>query len=434
MDVKVTDHAQWEKNIEVKVTYEELTPKFDEAYKKYKKSIQLEGFRKGKVPLGLIKKVFGAQIENEVAEDSISEYLQEAINQNKIRFHDLVKIDKFEYNREDGLSFSAIIRVEPDIELTQYKGLEVEKKVYKITDDDLNDALENLREQHATMSNVEGEAQEGHFIVADLQKTDETGHPLIGERYENQYLRLEPSSLEEGIISQLVGIKSGEKRQISIATPQEAGETPQDAYYSVTVKEIKEKKLPELDDEFAKDIGNYENLDLLKEDLQRRLEDQVKSSDEQQFKNTLMDAVVKANPIDLPEFMIESYLNALIKNVRNNNKQEIDEEEIREKYRADAVWNLKWMLIRDKIAELENIKVDDKEIDEYVEKLAQDAGENAPQIRKRYRDQRNREKLVFDLIEDKIVNFVAEHARINEKEVTYQDLKKMQEISESIVD
>ena len=92
------------------------------------------------------------------------------------------------------------------------------------------------------------------------------------------------------------------------------------------------------------------------------------------------------------------------------------------------------MLIRDKIAELENIKVDDKEIDEYVEKLAQDAGENAPRIRKRYRDQRNREKLVFDLIEDKIVNFIADHARINEKEVTYQDLKKMQEISESIIE
>ncbi|MCU0645098.1 MAG: hypothetical protein MUC94_12655 [bacterium] len=176
MEVNIAEQGKWERIVEVTVPNEELVPKFNETYATYKKSLQLEGFRKGKVPVDLIKKLFGTKIEKEVAEKSIPDFLEEVVKQHRVK--------------EAGLSFKAIIKIEPEVILDKYKDLKIEREIYQISDEDLNEAIDHLREQHATMTTIDGEAQRGHYIVADIQQVDLSGVPLVGNKYENRYFQL----------------------------------------------------------------------------------------------------------------------------------------------------------------------------------------------------------------------------------------------------
>jgi len=430
LEVNISEQGKWERIVEVAVPYEEMIPKFDESYLKYKKTIQLEGFRKGKVPVDLIKKVFGVKIEKEVAENSVSDYLEEAVKEKNVKLYDISKLESVNYDRTNGLQFKAIIKTQPEVAVEKYKDLEVEREIYQVTDDDIREVVENLREQHATMTNIEGEAQRDHYIVADIQKTDSTGLPLVGQKYENRYFQLGGEEADEEFVEQLLGIKPGDTRQITlpVPNPDPISEDEQNEYYSINVKEVKKKNLPVLDDELAKDIGGYENLEQLKETIRKDLEIQAEENTKQNLSNRIMDEVIKSNPIELPDYMIEHFLDTVIENMKKENREKVDEQELRERYRTDAIWNLKWILIKEKILELENITVDEKEVFDYIEALARKAGKNATLVRGKYRDSKNREQVMHKLQERKVVDLLVDHAKISDKIVTYQDRQKAQEL------
>jgi len=431
LEVKVADHEDFKKKVEIKVPYEELSDKINAKFQQYKKTIQLEGFRKGKVPLNLIKKVYGKQIEAEAIEDAIPEVLQKAIDQEKIKYFDIESVKDVNFNEENGLTFNAIVRVEPEIELTKYKGLKFEKRVYQVSDAEVEEALENLREQYATMDNVEDEAKEGHFIVADLQKTDESGHPLIGEKYDNRYLQLRTKEDDDEVTEQLLGIKPGETRQIKVQAPENAeGEADFD-YFSVTVKEIKEKKLPELDDEFAKDVGE-ESLESLTKKVREQLEKQAADNDNNHFEEIVIDKLVKENPFELPDFIVDSYVDDVAKEIKSRNPQEGSEEDIKKEIRSEAIRNLRWWMIRDKISEMEDLKVEDKEIDDHIEEIAKKAGREAPKIRREYRTDKMRRQLRQELLHKKVIDAIINNSKVVEKIVTLEDLRKQAEIAETI--
>lgn len=430
MEVNISEQGKWERTVEISVPYEELLPKFDKAYLKYKKTIQLEGFRKGKVPVDLIKRAFGQKIEREVAENSVADYLEEAVKSQNVKVFDISKIESLNYDRKSGLQFKAFIKVQPQVDEVKYKDLTIENEIYQVTDDDIRDVIDNLREQQATMTNIEGDAQRGQYIVADVQQTDSTGVPLIGKKYENRYFLLGGDEADETFVEQLLGVKPGDTRRITlpVPNPDPNSEKEQYEYYSIAVKEVKEKKLPELDDELAKDVGNFDTLEQLKENVRKDLEKQAEDNTNQSLSNRIMDEVVKTNPFELPDYMIENYLNAFIENIKKENREKIDEQELRDKYRTDAIWSLKWLLIKEKISELENINVNDEEVIDYIEDLAKNAGKNAALIRSEYRDTKKREQIIHRIEERKVVDMLLNHARISEKIVTYQDRKKAEDL------
>jgi trigger factor len=416
--------------VEVTVPYEEMKPKFDEAYVTYRKKIQLEGFRKGKVPIDLIKKVFGVKIENEVAEQSVSDFLETAVKEKNIKIYDISKLESVTYERNKGLQFKALVKIQPEVEVGKYADLEIEKEIYQVTDDDIKEIIDNLREQQATMTNIDGAAQRNHYIVADVQQIDSTGVPIVGHKYENRYFQLGGDQADDEFVEQLLGIKPGETRRIILPAqhPDPEKKEQQLDYFAVTIKEVKEKKLPEIDDELAKDVGDYETLQQLKENIQGNLEKQAEENTRQSLSNRIMDEVIKSNPIELPDFIIENFLNAFIENIKKENKEKVDEQELRDKYRADAIWNLKWLMIKDKISELENIKVDDGEINKYIEELAKNSGKNATLVRSHYRDKKKREQVMHRIEEGKVIDLLLSRAKIIDKIVTYKDRQKAQEL------
>ncbi|MCI0496347.1 trigger factor [candidate division KSB1 bacterium] len=428
MEVNIAEQGKWERIVEVAVPNEELVPKFNETYATYKKSLQLEGFRKGKVPVDLIKKLFGTKIEKEVAEKSIPDFLEEVVKQHHVKLYDVSKIEKWDYSREAGLSFKAIIKIEPEVVLDKYKDLKIEREIYQISDEDLNEAIDHLREQHATMTTIDGEAQRGHYIVADIQQVDLSGVPLVGHKYENRYFQLGGEQADEEFITQLLGIKSGESRRIRLHAPNPDGGEAKDEYFSVTIKEVKEKKLPELDDEFAKDVGNFKDLEDLTKGIRLALENQAEEDTRQKLDNRVVDEVIKNNPIDLPDFMIDNFLNAFVDNIKKENPKEVDEKEVRDRYRADAIWGLKWRMIKDKISELEKIEVAETEINDYIETLAKRSGKNAPVVRSNYRNAKKRDQLRYQIQEKKVIDLLLQNAQISENTTTFQDRKKAQEL------
>lgn len=425
MDVNISNNSNWEKTIEVTVSREELEPEIEKAYREYKKKIQLEGFRKGRVPIGLIKKIFGKEIEASVVEDKLPDILTEIQTENKLKPISPVKIEKYSYNETEGLKFTAFLQVVPEIEIQNYKGLSLEKEVYQVGDEDVARALDDLRDQHAIIANVDQQAQLGHQIIADFQRLDSTGVPIVGEKYENRLLQLRKndSETENELTDQLIGVRTGDIRQVKLTFKDSENQQQVDKY-SVMIKEVKEKKLPELDDEFAKDVGDFENLDELKAKLHKDLENKFEREYEQIFSEKMIDELVKSNQVELPEPMISNYLDLFIERLKENSKENIDEQELRERYRSDTIRQLKWIMIKDKICEIEGIKIIDSEIDDFIEKLAKSSGKNNLEIRNFYRKKENRDQLRDELLEKKVIQFLAAHANVKEMKITRKDIIK----------
>lgn len=428
MDVTINEKSNWEKEVEVALTTAELEPDFNNAYKDYKKKIRLEGFRQGKVPLDLIKKLYGKEIEVHVAEDKIPDILEEINKENKLTLISPAKIEEFSYDKENGLKFKALIEHVPEIELDKYKELALEKELYEISDVDVDEALKNLQEQHSTMNTIEADAHIDHFIVADFQKIDTTGVPIIGQKFENRFFQLTHSDKEEDdnqLTDQLIGVKAGDTRKIQIAIENQQ----QIDHYEVTVKEVKEKVLPEINDEFAKDAGDYDNLDELKSKLADDLKARFDEDYDYIFRQKIINELVKANSFTLPEPMIQNYLEAVVKKAWEDSKgKPVDENTIRNEHRPEAIRQFKWILIRDKVSELENIKVEAEEIDTYIEDLIKKNENSRMQITNYYRKEENRERLETDLLEKKITQFVADHSNIIEKKLNREDFEKKSNI------
>jgi len=420
----VTKTGSCERAVEVDITEEELTPHFERLYKRYQKNVKLEGFRKGKVPLSLIKKLYGDDIKSEAIDDVVKSVFYEV--KEKEGFHPVApaKLQDIQYDPEKGLHFKAVVEVVPDIELKHYTGLSVEKEVYQVAEEDVESALNDVREQMAVMQPVEGKAEAGHFVLADFQQLDKTGVPIIGKKFEDRFFQLTEDEHNKALASQLIGIEAGESRQIELPTAQEQAQSNGKDLYKVQVKEIKEKKLPELDDELAKDVGKFDNLEALKADIRQRLSRQTEQDSKRRVRQRLIDELLKKNAFDLPEAMITNYLDALVERARTNQNQPVDEQQLRQEYRAAAIWNLKWEIAKDKLIELEGIKVTEEDKNRFLARIAEERGVDEKTLRKTLKTKEDKARFEDDLLEELVLEFLEEHAKIKEKKITRKDLEK----------
>ncbi|MBN2009706.1 trigger factor [candidate division KSB1 bacterium] len=431
MDVNIIDKSSWEKTIEVEVPTTELENDFEEAYKKYKQRIQLEGFRKGKVPIDLIKKIFGKEIQSEVAEKKVSDILADIGEEHKYSPISPAKLDSFDYTSENGLKFTAMLEIVPDIQLDKYTGFKVERDVYKVDDEDINETLTSVQKQHAEMVTVDGPAQMGYFVVADFQRLDSSGVLIVGEKFENRYIRLDEKQGDEPdeLSPQLVGLRAGDEKRVELKHTHHDTHEQHVDIYSIKIKEVKEEKLPALDDEFAKDVGDYETLAELKEKLKEDLIARAKRENEDVLHERIINEIVKANNFEIPEPMIKNYLDQVVQSMqRNSYQQQINENELREEYRGEAIRRLKWQLSKDKICEVEKIEVTDAEVDAKIEELASKNEKGAIQIRNYYRTGENKERLKEDLLDQKVFEFLKENVDIKEKKLSRKDIQKASKI------
>ena len=430
MEAKVTDKNNYEKVVEVDVPASELLPHFDKAYEKYQKNLKLEGFRKGKVPLSIIKRLYGDAIKAEAIDDIIQSIFLEVRRKEKLRTVAPAKLEDINYDPDKGVHFKATVEVVPEINLKNYKGLSVEQETYQVDDKDVEHALEDVREKMAVMTPVEDEAKENHYIVADFQQVDQTGIPIIGKKFADRYFQLNENETNKNFKEQLLGIKPGETRRVRLETSDESGKNNTIEFYDVNVKEIKSKQLPELDDELAKDTGDFVTLEDLKKDIKIKLENQTEANAKRGLRHKLIDELLKKNAFDLPESMVGNYLEYMIESAkRNNSKQKVDEDALKKEYRASAIWNIKWELVKDKITEIENIAVAEDDKEKYLEQISKERNIDINEIKKSLSNKETARRLEEDLLEEKVLDFLEENAKIKEKKITRKDIEKANKLA-----
>jgi trigger factor len=414
MQFEVKEVNNVKRHILVTVPAEDLQKIESDILKDVSKNATIPGFRKGRAPMGLVKKNYAGFIQKELLETAVSRGYQQAMAETDLKVVSRGEIQdvKFTDTKTD-LTFTIEVEVQPEFELKKYKGLEVEREKVVVTEEMVNEALENIRQNFATAKAVD-EAKEGHIVTITLQQLGEGDAPIIGRKYDDIKVKIGAGEFDPEMEKQLIGIKVGEERILTNTIEGPDGQKRTERY-SAKATAVEELELPELNDDLAKNLGeeNINTLDELCEYLKEQMTKRMQDHAEQHMTQHLIDELLKENPFDVPDSMVENYLDYVVNDIRSRNPQaKIDEATVRQQYRVEAIHAIRWHLLKDKIREVENITASDEEAIERIKK----AGFGEEETKKFIENKDLIKRVKDDIIEEKVLNFLKEHAKITEVE------------------
>ncbi|MBT9249476.1 trigger factor [Bacillus halotolerans] len=386
--------VKWEKQegnegvLTVEVDAETFKTALDDAFKKVVKQVSIPGFRKGKIPRGLFEQRFGVEALYQDALDILLpvEY-PKAVEEAGIEPVDRPEIDVEKIEKGESLIFTAKVTVKPEVKLGEYKGLGVEKDDTAVTDEDVQNELKALQERQAELVvKEEGAVEEGNTVVLDFEGFVD-GEAFEGGKAENYSLEVGSGSFIPGFEDQLVGLEAGAEKDVEVTFPEEyhaedlAGKP---AVFKVKIHEIKAKELPELDDEFAKDIDEeVETLAELTEKTKKRLEEAKENEADAKLREELVLKAAENAEIDVPQAMIDTELDRMLKEFEQRLQMQgmnlelytqfsgQDEAALKEQMKEDAAKRVKSNLTLEAIAKAENLEVTDEEVDAELSKMAE---------------------------------------------------------------
>ena len=423
--VEKTENAN---EVKLNVTIE--AEKFDEAIKKvYFKSAKyfnIPGFRKGKAPMNIVEKYYGKEIFYEDAfNEVVPEELEKAVEENKLEVVSRPDIEVTQIGQGQDLIFTAVFQTKPEAELGKYKGVEIKKIEYKVTDEDVEHELGHMQEHNSRLISVEDRPVEKGDIANINFEGFVDGVAFEGGKAENHDLEIGSNTFIPGFEDQIIGMKIDEEKDIKVKFPDEyfskdlAGK---DATFKVKVNEIKKKELPTLDDEFAKDVSEFDTLKELKESIKEK---QQKQNDER-AKYETQDAVIKAVcenvKVDIPSGMIETETENMLKDMEQRLSYQglkLDQylqmmgktkEEMQKEYEPQAIEAIKSRLAIEAVIKAEKIEVADVDIDEKIKEMAKNYGrENDEEFLK---NENVRNYIKQGLESEKAIEFLVENAKI----------------------
>ncbi|MFB3812847.1 MAG: trigger factor [Terriglobales bacterium] len=393
--------ASCTREIQVEIPADVVSTATESLVQKYQKLARIPGFRRGKVPASIIRQRFADDLKSEVAEDLVPKYFRREAEKQGLKPVSQPRVTDLHIHEGEPLRFKATFEVLPEIEVSGYQELRPEKKEATVSDEEVEAALNNLREQNATYSVVEGRAlQEGDYAQASF-----TGAPKPAEDAEAaaaQPVNVDDVMVEIGgsntvkeFTENLRGANVGDVRTFEVVYPQDfsdsrlAGRT---FTYTVTIKGIKQKHLAELNDEFAKQVGEFENLDALKQRIRDGIRAEKEHQAEHEAKERIVEELVKQHDFPVPEALVEHQidlrldrgLRALVaQGMRSEHLKKMDFSRLRAGQRESALKEVKVSLILDRIAELEKIEVSDEEVDREIEALAAQSRQRPEELRER---------------------------------------------------
>ncbi len=374
--------------LEVQVEKEEFEAAMERSYRKNVSKINIPGFRKGKAPRKIIERMYGTSIFMEDAVNfAFPAAYDAAVEEAKIEPVDepQVELDTLD---ESGFTFKATVIVKPEVTLGDYKGLTADKLEVTVSDDDINDELNRLRERNARMINVDRAAAEGDTVVMDFEGFVD-GMPFEGGKSEKHSLKLGSNHFIPGFEDQLIGVTAGSDVDVNVTFPEEyhaeelAGKP---AVFKVKVLEVKETELPELDDEFAKDVSEMDTLDALKNDIKEKIAENRQKMSDDAFESAVLDQIIANMTVEIPEVMIERQLDRIVEDFANRVAAQgitmdaylqmggTDMEAFRNNFRDGAERQVKVTLALEKIAEVEKLEVTAEDIENEYKKLAEQYG------------------------------------------------------------
>jgi trigger factor len=387
------------------------------------KEAQIQGFRKGHAPLHMVRTMYAGTIEKNTLDEAMQQAFEEGLKESEIQPVGYPVVKSFDLDDEKNLKMTFEIETYPEIDLKKYKDFKFEKTIYNIEESDIEENIDYIRKQKAIISEEDGPAQMGQFITLSLQELDETGMPLIGKKYDDFRVQLGEGQFDPDLESQIVGIKSGEDRIVEKRYPESAGKdfAGKVERFKVIAVKIENEELPDLDDQFAQDLNlELDTVEELKLKVRDELEHRWGQESEQKFYHQMAQEILHENPFDVPDTMVNNYLDKIVEDIRQKEKN-FDEEEVRKHYRADAVFNIKWYHIKDKIAKVENIEANEEDFKTFLDNLEDD------KMREFYSgNEKLKQSVLSDVFEKKVFDFLVNSSKIKEKK---ESIKKRKEFA-----
>ena len=415
---------------EVKFEITVEAEKFDEAIKKvYFKSAKyfnIPGFRKGKAPMQIVEKYYGKEIFYEDAFNEVAqEALEEAVAENKVEVVSRPEVDIKQIEKGKDLIFTVVMQTKPEAELGKYKGIEIPKIEYNVSDEDINHELGHMQEHNSRLISVDDRAVEkGDIATIDFEGFADD-KAFEGGKAENYDIELGSNTFIPGFEDQIVGMKIDEEKDVNVKFPDEyfskelAGK---DATFKVKLHEIKKKELPKLDDEFAKDVSEFDTLDELKADIKTKLEKQNADKEKYETEEAVVKALCENVKVDIPSGMVETEVDRML----NDFKQRLSyqglkldqylkmlgktEDEMRKEYEPQAIEGIKSRLAIEAVIKAEKIEATDKEIEDKMKEMAKNYGkENDEEFLK---NENVRNYIKEGLESEKAIDFLIKNAKM----------------------
>ena len=415
--------------LEITVDAEKFQNAIKEAYKKNAKNINIPGFRKGKAPYAFVEKYYGAEVFFEDALNLIyAEVVDEAITESGLKvINDKMDFDMVSISKEEGVDFKVTLTTYPEITLGEYKGLKAEKVIAKVEDSEVDAQVNAMAERNARMVEVtDRAAQMGDTVTFDFEGFCD-GEAFEGGKAEKYALELGSGQFIPGFEEQITGKNIGDEFDVNVTFPSDYGAenlAGKDATFKCKLHEIKFRELPAIDDEFAKDVSEFDTLEALKEDLKAKALERKQKISEEEMENDLVQQIVDSIEGEIPEAMYENRLNQSVEEFAYRLQSQglnletylkytnstIDE--FKKSFRPQAESQVKFRLALEKIVELEKIEATEEDINAQLEKMAKDYGMEVEQIKNAVPT----EEIAKDLAVGKAIDFIKENAVITEVE------------------
>ncbi|MDM1245885.1 trigger factor [Acinetobacter sichuanensis] len=427
------------RRLNVSVPTSRVNEQFEARLKRAAKTVKINGFRPGKVPVNVVRREYGASIYQEVVNDIIRDSVFEAIQQEKINAVGMPNIDKVE-NKDDALVFEATVEVYPEVSVNALDALEVERKSTSVNDKDVDTMLENLQKQRQTWAETKGMAKKDMQVTFDFEGTVD-GEKFEGGAAQDFKLVLGSGRMIPGFEDGIIGMKKGEEKVIDVTFPEDyqaenlAGKAAQ---FKITVKLVEKPKLPEIDAEFLKifNITEEEGVEKLKADVRKNMEREVKNGLRNQVKSATFDALVAANEVELPSAMVaqeidrqrQQMIQQFTQQFGAQGAQAFDSSMLPDDlFKEQAEKSVKLGVLVSKVLADAQLEVDAARVEAYIEDMATSYEDPTEVIEYFKNDEKQRAQIEAVVLEDQVVDYILAAAKVSDTEVSYQDLLKEQQ-------
>jgi trigger factor len=424
VEVTVKELTEVSREVEISADAAELVPHFEKAYRDYRPKIEIRGFRKGKAPLDLVKKMYGEMIENDSLETVAGELYRQVAKERELKPIGEPRLVDMNFKRGERFQCKVQYDVRPKIELKQYKNIPVEKVVHKVNTEEVEEEILRLRRVNSTMQEVGSVSDPEHVVTVTMQELDESGAPLIGKKTENVRFYLADDQLEQPFKDALKAAQvDGEYR---VKFEHQHGDHAHNVSATLKVTKVEKVVLPDLDDAFVARVtkDKVKTVAEFRKGIEADLVSHWKDRERRQVLNSITDAILKNHEFQVPESLVNGVLDGLLEEVRNDYPKKqlppnFDVNKFYEQNRAYAEAQAKWALLREEIVRKENLTASDEDLT----KLAgQEAGKVGIDLERLVSYYKSSDQVKDRIVGTKLIDFLLESAKI--KEVREQHSKK----------
>jgi trigger factor len=417
VQVSITSVTDVQQEADVQLTQDEIQPMFERAYEKYRPKVEIKGFRRGKVPMPMIKQLYGEAIEQDALDDIANDFYRKAMEEKNIHPVGHPTMVDMDFKRGEHFHFKIKYEIKPDIALGTYRGIKVEKPIHIVTDAEIEFEIQKIRRANSSTADAEAVTDTGYIVTADVQELDETGAPLIGKKTPGARFDLSDETLAPEICDALAGAATGQTYRTKFESRH--GDHSHRMHIALAVTKIEKVLLPPFDEELVKKItgGKVTSVDEFRKNLRNDIERYWEEESTARLNDNIAKSLVEAHPFPIPESIVTGLLDSYVEDVRNRSRDRklpkgFDEQKFREENRSSASWQTQWMLLSGRIAEEEKITVTDAEIEAMAEREAGKIGIEKERLLQYYSKSSSASNRILS---DKLMAFLRSNAKITEK-------------------